>query len=265
MIEQLRMLLATHHLLLVPGERTEAEHVRLISCFGRVVPQGPRVLVNDRPRGPFPTVTFVSNMADKGGLGTFELAFHHDLGHVPTPLAGLSLYGFDVVEGQSATRFANGRLAYLALSADLQQRLEGLQGLFTANYTVTTGKPASARDVRDHLDPTWPRAVHPVVVPHPLTGERCIYVNEMMTVSILGLPAEESDEILDTLFAALYEPTRVYEHQWRNHDLVIWDNTVVQHARREVGASLPRTLRRVVFGEKVPWEEWPSQAPSVNS
>ena len=256
----LRDLLARHHLLVMRGQWSETEHVELISCFGRVLPQGPRVIVNDHPAGELPIVTFVSNVLPDGGLGTFELAFHHDLAHVATPLAGLSLYALDVGIDQSPTRFANGRLAYQQLPERVQQRLEGLQGLFAANYTTTSDQAALARDVRDALDPTWPRTVHPIVVPHPVTGERCVYVNEMMTVEILGLDRRDGDSLLDLLFERLYDPANVYDHHWQAGDLVLWDNLVVQHGRRAVLDSSPRTLRRVVFGEKTPWEQWPYPA-----
>jgi taurine dioxygenase len=256
----LRDLLAHHHLLVLRGEWTEAEHIDLVGCFGRVLPQGPRVIVNDHPAGELPIVTFVSNIASEGGLGTFELAFHHDLAHVATPLAGLSLYALDVADDQSPTRFSNGRLAYQQLPEGLQQRLVGLQGLFAANYTTTSDQSASARDVRDALDPTWPRTVHPIVVPHPATGESCVYVNEMMTVEILGLDRRDGDALLDVLFQRLYDPANIYEHHWQTGDLVVWDNLVVQHGRHKVHETTPRTLRRVVFGEKTPWEQWPYPA-----
>jgi alpha-ketoglutarate-dependent taurine dioxygenase len=255
----LREQLARHHVLVFHGDWTEDEQIGLVSCFGRVLPQGPRVLVNDHPMGDHPIATLVSNRVD-GGLGTFELAFHHDLAHVATPLGGLSLYALEVGEGQSPTRFANGRLAYEQLTLTVRDRLEGLQSLFAANYTTTTDDASSARAVRDALDPTWPRTVHPVVVPHPITGEKCVYVNEMMTVEILGLDRREGDELLDLLFARLYDQANVYEHHWQVGDLVVWDNLVVQHGRRAVLDATPRTLRRVVFGEKTPWEQWPYPA-----
>ena len=255
----LRELLAHHHVLVLHGEWSEADHIDLIGAFGRVLPQGPRVIVNDHPAGDQPVVTFVSNMTD-GGLGTFELAFHHDLAHVATPLSGLSLYALEVGADQPPTRFANGRLAYEQLSPAIRERLVGLQGLFAANYTTTSDESSSARAVRDSLDPTWPRTVHPVVVPHPLTGEHCVYVNEMMTTEILGLDRHDGDALLDLLFARLYDPANIYEHHWQAGDLVVWDNLAVQHGRRNVRATVPRTLRRVVFGEKAPWEQWPYPA-----
>jgi taurine dioxygenase len=253
----LREALARHQLLVFPMELDDDEHVRLVSMFGRVLPQGPRIVVNDRPEGPFPTVTFVSNVKPGGGLGTFALAFHHDLAHVPTPLSGLSLYAVDVEPGQAGTRFASGRVAYERLTDRERRELEGLQGLFVGNYTTTTADVERGRDGLRRLDPTWPRVVHPVIVPHPSTGERCVYVNEMQVAEIVGLDHEVGDRMLERLFTVLYDPANVYEHEWHNGELVVWDNLTVQHARRSVTERVPRTLRRVVFGERAPWEQWP--------
>jgi taurine dioxygenase len=251
-------LLAEHHLLVFSGELTADEHVALVSCFGRVLPQGPRIEVNDRPAPPLPVVTYVSNDRAKGDLASFELGFHHDLAHVANPLAGLSLYAVEMDATQTATRFASGARAYTKLRPELRDRIGRLQALFSANYSVTSERPVSAREARASLDPTWPRVVHPVVVAHPVTGVPCLYLNAMMTVEILGLATKESDDLLDELFAVLYEPSNVYEHRWRAHDLVIWDNLALQHARDRIVEDTPRTLRRVVFGDRAPWEAWPN-------
>lgn len=252
----LRQALALHQLLVFRTDLDDEGHQLLVSMFGRLLPQGPRVVVNDKPKGPFPIVTYVSNAMAGGSLGTFELAFHSDLAHVATPLSGLSLYAIEVDLGQTATRFASGRRAYEKLTDGEREKVERLQALFTANYAVTSDAE-SGRDALRRADPAWPRVVHPVVVPHPVTNERCVFVNEMMVATILGLDSEDADCVLDRLFALLYEPSNVYEHEWVNGDLVVWDNLSVQHARRRVDERAPRTLRRVVFGERAPWEQWP--------
>jgi taurine dioxygenase len=254
---ELREALACHQLLVFRTDLNEDEHQTLVSMFGRLLPQGPRVIVNDHPQGPFPIVTYVSNVKPGGGLGTFDLSFHHDLAHVATPLAGLSLHAVDVAPGQASTRFASGRLAYDRLSLEERDELEGLQAIFVGNYTTTTDEAESSREALRQLDPRWPRAVHPVIVPHPITGNRCVYVNEMQVAQIVGLDTTVGDVLLDRLFAALYDPADVYEHKWRNGDLVVWDNLSVQHARPAVDEHAPRTLRRVVFGALAPWEQWP--------
>ena len=69
----------------------------------------------------------------------------------------------------------------------------------------------------------------------------------MMTTHIEGLPPEESEHLLDELFAVLYSPENTFEHDWRTGDLVVWDNLAAQHARGQVTEQGPeRSLRKVV-------------------
>jgi taurine dioxygenase len=74
-----------------------------------------------------------------------------------------------------------------------------------------------------------------------------LYVSQQMTREIVGLSADESENLLQTLFAHLYKPGMVYEHEWHDGDLVIFDNIAMQHARGYVDANGPtRTLRKAI-------------------
>jgi len=74
-----------------------------------------------------------------------------------------------------------------------------------------------------------------------------LYVSQMMTQEIVELPADESETLLEELFAHLYDHEHLWEHEWRNGDLVAWDNLAIQHARSDVRVDGPaRTLRKVV-------------------
>jgi taurine dioxygenase len=67
-----------------------------------------------------------------------------------------------------------------------------------------------------------------------------------MTKEIAGLDPQESEELLEALFAHLYRSEFIYEHHWRQGDLVCWDNIALQHARPNVQIEGPaRTLRKV--------------------
>ena len=68
-----------------------------------------------------------------------------------------------------------------------------------------------------------------------------------MTREIVELPPDESEALLEELFAHLYDPAHTVQHEWRNGDLVAWDNMAIQHARSDVRTDGPtRTLRKVV-------------------
>jgi taurine dioxygenase len=88
--------------------------------------------------------------------------------------------------------------------------------------------------------------VRPVAFRHPRTGRTMLYVSQQATIEILGLSPEENEALLTELFAHLYQPSVILEHDWREGDLVIWDNIAVQHGRGSVSLAGPeRTLRKV--------------------
>jgi alpha-ketoglutarate-dependent taurine dioxygenase len=81
---------------------------------------------------------------------------------------------------------------------------------------------------------------------HPRTGRTILYVTQGMTREIMELPSEQSEDLLEELFAHLYAPEQVYEHEWRKNDLVIWDNLATHHARPNVTLEgAPRTLNKI--------------------
>jgi taurine dioxygenase len=93
--------------------------------------------------------------------------------------------------------------------------------------------------------------VHPVVRTPPATGRKALYVNRLMTVRIEGLPAQESDELLDMLFDHQERREFIYVHVWRPGDLLMWDNRCALHARTDFSPTERRLMRRVtILGER---------------
>jgi taurine dioxygenase len=95
-----------------------------------------------------------------------------------------------------------------------------------------------------------PHYSHPVVRTHPATGRKALYVNRLMTLAIEGLPAAESEELLNLLFDHQEQRKFVYEHVWRVGDILMWDNRCTLHARTDFSADERRLMRRVaILGE----------------
>jgi len=98
----------------------------------------------------------------------------------------------------------------------------------------------------------FPHFAHPVFRKHPATGRTALFVSELMTEEIVGIPKEESDEILAELFEHQKRPEFVYEHEWKVGDLVMWDNRCTIHARSDFPRDERRMLRRLTVQDTNP-------------
>lgn len=225
-IDVLRGLFDEHHLLHFPGQNLSAEaQARVSAWFGALTAKAATTF----DTGP-------------GQLGDTELAFHSDLSCAPKPLEGLSLFGVEVGEGASPTRFVDAMAPALALEPALRSRLEGL-------HTINLWPIALAVRQRSGNAPAgWPGTAHRVLKSHPRTGAPIIYVNASHTDRIVELEAGESEQLIQDLFARLYDPANLYEHHWKTGDFIVWDNLALQHARPESPKGVARRLQRVEIG-----------------
>jgi taurine dioxygenase len=193
------------------------------------------------------TPMFISNREPEANAPYGRLQFHYDMGWHPDPFQILSLYAADVEPGAATTSLTSCTYAYDILPDDLRRRIEGLHAVHVTGQQYSRGEAEEAADLLHPQRSEERSTTQPLVRLHPRTGRPLLYVSEMGTSHIVELPAAESDALLAELFAVLYDPALVYEHTWRNGDLVIFDNLLMQHARGDVLADGPtRTLRKVI-------------------
>ncbi|HEY3737788.1 MAG TPA: TauD/TfdA family dioxygenase [Jatrophihabitans sp.] len=227
------------HLLLLRGRPySDAEHRQIAAAFG---PIGAEI-------GTGNDVRYVSNTRPDGSLGSIAASWHIDFGFFPRPYEALSLYGVEIPQAGTVTRFANAVAAAADLPPEMKARLDGLQARQVADVASPEGE-AGVRIRIGRLDETYPHHVRPVLWQHWRSGEPILGVWEQQTDAILPLEPEESSVLILELFDHLYQPQYIYTHQWQVDDLVIWDNHAVQHSRPDVGTEHARTLRRVPIGE----------------
>jgi taurine dioxygenase len=235
--EELRWIYATHLLILVRDQKLSMDdQVRVLGHLGHLLLSGDSS----------------GQIRHDNGLHTSALAFHSDLTFCREPLHGISLHALEV--GKTSTRFANARSAYERLDPDLRERVAGLEALNVFSVKLDT------RNRDADVDRSLPRAIHSVVWHHAVTGEPFVYVCDNQTDSIVGLPPDESEGVIAELFAALYDPAQILEHEWRQGDIVIWDNLAVQHGRRDIAQHGPRVLQRVALGTRGMYEQNPEVA-----
>jgi taurine dioxygenase len=75
----------------------------------------------------------------------------------------------------------------------------------------------------------WPPTEHPVVVTHPETGRRGLFVNRNSTTRIVGLTERENDLILPFLLDHVRSPEFQCRFHWHPGSVAFWDNRCVQH------------------------------------
>jgi len=234
----LRDLFNEHHLLVFRRQNMDLmEQVNFAKRFGPVVP------VDNLNFG-----ILVSNVRADGKFGlkdvNTELRFHHDSPFSPIPDMGILFYALDVVDEASSTTFSSGAVAYDRLPESTRSRLGGLQTLnvFPQNSLI--------RNRNDQVPAHFPRAIHKLVWRHKHTGRPFLFSCHLTTDCILGLKPEESEALLEEIWNIQFDDAAIYEHKWRNGDLVLVDNHVLQHGRPPVKSEENRTLRRVTLAEK---------------
>lgn len=238
----LRGLYDEHHLLVFSDQKLSHEdQARVAAWFGPVLAEE--------------AAAYVSTDPAVGGLGSDELPFHSDLSCSPHPLLGLSLHAVEVEDGSTSTIFVDAMRAAAALPDELRERLKDLHSLNLWPRSL------SARQRAADAPEGWPGTAHQLLMPHPRTGGAILYLNASHTDRIVELEAEQSEHLIQALFARLYAAENRYEHRWRKGDLLVWDNLALQHARPAVAPGATRTLQRVTIGthsniELMPDELW---------
>lgn len=193
-------------------------------------------------QGP-PALLEVSNARNVRGIPAIlpdgPIDFHSDQSYLETPSIATVLYAIDIPKSGGNTVFANGFLAYQSLPADIKRRLAGRHALHAYDYqTNPTRRP-------EKLPENAKQAAHSIFRLHPPTGRTVLYVNRLMTWSIIDMDPQESRETLEFLFDHQERAQFVHSHTWRSGDLLIWDNRSCSHARTDFDATECRRLRRV--------------------
>lgn len=251
---QLRQAFAKHHVLVFRKQNiTPQQHIDFSRRFG---PLQIHVLKQFQLPG-HPEILQISNIRENGqpiGLGDAGAFWHSDLSYKAIPSLGSLLHARELPRTGGDTHFSNMHLAWETLPADLQARLLPLKAehTYVKRYEEQRAKapwrPALTQQQLEEVRPV----VHPMVTTHPENGRRCLFVNEHFTSRIVGLPRQESDELLQYLFAHSIQAKFIYTHKWEENDIVLWDNRSVIHLAGGTPDHERRRLNRSTVEGTVP-------------
>jgi len=209
-----------------------------------------------------PEVTIVSNVREGdqtiGILGDGEVVWHSDFSFKERPTAARMLVAMEVPlrELGGNTYFLNCYAAYDALPAAMKQRISGMT-VKQADIIDTAMKlrPGASLDADIR---TVPGPSHPVISTHPETGHNMLFLGRRHGAYVNGCSLEESEALLNQLWAHCTQPRFHYEHRWSVGDVVVWDNRATLHRREPFDSN----SRRVLFAAQVEGHR-PYEAPNA--
>jgi len=189
--------------------------------------------------------------------------WHSDSSHIEIPSKITILQSVRNPERGGDTEFCNMHAVYDALPDDLKQKIAGKLGIHHVSkvrnkrVTISPDRPG-AKAFYEQQAKERPDVVQPLVLEHPETGRKTLYCSPRFTIGIVGMAEEESDPILDQLFAYITDRNRPYHyrHKYSENDLVMWDNRCLCH-RAVGGYGLPdiRRMHRTVVGGDGPFAD----------
>jgi taurine dioxygenase len=187
----------------------------------------------------------IKEPSDKTNFGG---GWHSDMSFLETPAIGSILYAVDLPEWGGDTLFASQAAAFDALSPGLQKTLEGLSAVHSASREYSAqGHSAQKRGSMNvaEADGYVGEFVHPMVLVHPETGRKALYVNPAFTLRIDGWKTRESKALLDYLFDHCRYEAFTTRFQWTKGAVAFWDNRSVWHFALNDYPGQRRHMRRV--------------------
>ena len=188
------------------------DHVRLGEYFGKIGSHAGKQTHSKPSEDPrVRRFHFDENSLD----GISGNAWHTDQSCAPIPPLASILYMHTVPPNLGGdTIFVSMYAAYDALSERMKTYLEGLTALHDGVLIFGDGTP---------------RTEHPVVIRHPETGRKSLYVNASDTRRLNGVPKIEGAGLARFLLEHCRSPEFCFRFRWQPHSIAFWDNRCCHH------------------------------------
>ena len=184
-----------------------------------------------------------------GSLGDGECFWHSDSCFAEIPPSASLLYSIEIPPDGGNTAFLNMVDALKALPRDLHTQIDGKCIRHSQVYDSTGAKRANFDEISDITQAPGPE--HPIIRTIPETGRKCLYLGRRLSAYVVGLPVDESEELLNALWAHAVKEPRIWSHRWELGDLLVWDNRLAMHHRDPFDPNTRRRLHKVqVAGER---------------
>ncbi len=195
---------------------------------------------------PFPEITVMSNIKVNGksigNLGHYEAVWHSDMSYNESCPMGSLLYAIEVPPVGGNTGFANMYRAYDTLPPELKREITGKGCRHDSSRNSAGELRKGFKEITDPREA--PGAIHPIIRTHPETHKNSLFLGRRQSAYIIGMPLDESEDLLNRLWAHATQKAFEWYQVWQVGDLVMWDNRSAMHRRDEFDANTRRLMHR---------------------
>jgi len=179
--------------------------------------------------------------------------WHTDHSYDEIPALGSVLYALEIPPTGGDTQFASMYAAFDALSDGLKELLSGLNAVHSSRHVfgANANRPLDLSERLGNAELAKQDAVHPVVITHPLSGRKSLYVNPGFTLRFDGWTNEESQPLLQYLYRHAARAEFTCRFKWQPGSVAFWDNRATWHYALNDYAGERRLMHRITI-EGVP-------------
>lgn len=240
--EDIKAAFARYSVIVLRNQKIAPEdHLTFARCFGPI-----NVNRFFKPVDGHPEIATVLKEKDqKEAVGE---GWHTDHSYDQIPALGSILHAIEMPPFGGDTLFVSMGAAYEALSDKMRGFIDGLTAIHSSRHAfgaAISDSEAAKSGRLFNAEAATQDARHPVVITHPASGRRGLYVNPVFTTHIEGLSSAESDALLQMLYAHCMQPEFQCRVRWQEGDVTMWDNRATWHKAINDYHGYRRLMHRV--------------------
>ncbi|MFD8778233.1 TauD/TfdA dioxygenase family protein [Streptomyces sp. NPDC059916] len=226
--EALRQAFRDHKVLVFRGQHlTPDQHVAAVRLFAEPFDHPTAAKDAANP------LVYPYNVRQTGKASTWHIG-----GLWRDPVFAIESLTYEVVPDLGGhTLWADLQAAYDDLSEPFKELLESVSAVYDGNaenYAQGSTKTASG-----------PNVEHPVVLAHPATGRKGLFISTS-AIGLTGVTPAESKALLDHLLRHASSPNYTIRFGWQPGDFVLWDNRATWHYAVDDYGDGARVYRKVI-------------------
>ena len=174
----------------------------------------------------YPQITRIIKAADE--KNQWGEGWHSDVSYDLTPSKVIMLKSLKIPPIGGDTVFSNMELALETLDEDIKKIIQNKRAIHTSNGSKFFVENYSKMESNGKIGEQYSNE-HPIIRTHPETGKKILYVNPTYTKKIVGLPDDESSDLLNYIFKHQERLDLSCRFKWTENAIAILDNRSTQH------------------------------------